>query len=387
MISTDRKIFERNSTVKQRVVEYGRLVDELKIIVFNSLEKGLGERKSVERISGSSVTLYPTNSKNKFFYIYDAIKIGRKIIKDDIKHRSQKSKNNWLVTTQDAFATGLVGWFVSKTYGTKLQLQIHTDFTNIHFQGESLFNLLKMNIAWFLIPRADGIRVVSERIKQSLKAKNFKLKAEPQVLPIFVNIKKFEDEEASFDLHKKYPQFEFIILTVARLETEKNLSLALKIISDVTVKNPKIGLVVVGEGSLSNYLKEEAQTLGIQNNVIFEGWQDNLVSHYKTADLFMFTSNYEGYGLALIEAAASGCPIITSDVGVAGNLLNRESLRICKVGDRKCFVEGILDLKKNGLALYDMSIKARKRIEENVIRDKQEYLNQMKRGWEEALNS
>ncbi|MBU1557588.1 hypothetical protein KKC45_01355, partial [Patescibacteria group bacterium] len=74
MISTDRKIFEENSAVRQRMVEYGNMTEGLHIIV-------LSKKVNFERrLLGGNVSVYPTSSRNKFFYIFDAIRIGRKIV-------------------------------------------------------------------------------------------------------------------------------------------------------------------------------------------------------------------------------------------------------------------------------------------------------------------
>jgi glycosyltransferase involved in cell wall biosynthesis len=82
-------------------------------------------------------------------------------------------------------------------------------------------------------------------------------------------------------------------------------------------KIPPVGLVIVGSGSEESELKNLAQKLGIENAVIFEGWQNNLASYYKTCDCFLVTSWYEGYGMTLVEAAAVGTKIVSTDVGIA----------------------------------------------------------------------
>ena len=72
------------------------------------------------------------------------------------------------------------------------------------------------------------------------------------------------------------------------------------------------------------------------NNVIFEKWIDRetLFSYYKTVDLFLVTSLYEGYGMTLVEAQAAGCPIISTDVGVArevgARIIDHDSLSVAK---------------------------------------------------------
>jgi len=393
MISTDRKILEENSVVRQRVIQYGSLVEELRVIVFN-LKKEINSKSlqftvdslQKSQIPNTNVFLYPTNSRNRWFYIFDAIRIGRKIIKNyKLKIKNSSNKNEILVTCQDPFETGLVGWCIARKTGAKLQMQIHTDFLSKYFVRESFLNRVRVCLAKFLLPKADGVRVVSERISQSLKTKNYKLKTEPIVLPVFVDIKEFEDKTPSFDLHQKYPQLNFIILMVCRLEKEKNVSLVIEAMSEIVKNNHKVGLVIVGDGSLLKSLQFTVNSLQLGNNVIFEGWQKDLFSYYKTVDLFLFTSNYEGYGMSLIEASASGCPILTTDVGLVGSVLKEGDIKICKTGDKDCFVAEIKKLLKDKLPLYDMSIKARKRIEENVIKDKQEYLNKMKEGWEESI--
>ena len=64
-IGTDRKIFEEGSLIRKRQVEYGELFDATHIIVWNEKKKGAYQNMSIR----DNVFLYPTNSKNKLFYI------------------------------------------------------------------------------------------------------------------------------------------------------------------------------------------------------------------------------------------------------------------------------------------------------------------------------
>ena len=69
---------------------------------------------------------------------------------------------------------------------------------------------------------------VSQRIKQSLKAKSWKLKAIIEVRPVEVDLEKIKQTPITVDLHQKYPQFKKIILMASRLEPEKQIDLAIK---------------------------------------------------------------------------------------------------------------------------------------------------------------
>lgn len=381
MISTDRKLFEENSAVRQRIVEYGNLVDGLYVIVFSK------QANFEKRLIGRNTWVYPTNSANKLMYIFDAIRIGRKIIKDyDSRFRNSKFEvknlSDFLITTQDPFETGFVGWVIAKTRKAKLHLQVHTDFLSIKFKMASVMNKTRSQLAMFLIMQADGVRVVSERIKNSIIKWRFKKSEKISVLSIFVDIEKIKNTQVKFDLHKRYSQFDFIIFTASRLEKEKNISMMIDVMDKIVKKHPRVGLVIVGEGSRKNNLNKKVFRKNLQTNIIFEGWNDDLVSYYKTADLFISTSDFEGYGMTLLESAVAGCPILTTDVGLVGEVLKEGSVGICKIGKKKCFVEKIEKILENKHLLKIMSKKAKEDVENRVIKNKEDYLREYKKDWE-----
>ena len=123
-IGTDRKIFEEGSAVRGRMVEYGRLFEKLDIIIFSNR---IMNHESRIKIS-ENVWAYPTNSRNKFWYVIDAIRVGKKII-----HNSKFLIHNSVLSTQDPFETGIVGLFLKLFYRLPMQVQLHTDFANKYF--------------------------------------------------------------------------------------------------------------------------------------------------------------------------------------------------------------------------------------------------------------
>lgn len=318
MLSIDKKIFEKGSDVQNRMVEYGQLFDELHIIVFSRRNKNIEYRISNKIKLSDNVFVYPTNSISRLLYIIDAVKIGKKIIPNS-KFKIQDS----VITCQDPFETGIVGWLIARKFHIRLQLQVHTDFLSAYFVKHSVFNINKIRvmIAKFLLPKADCIRVVSNRIKDSIMSK-FKIQnSKFYSLPIFVDIEKIKNTLVTTDLHKKYPQFEKIVLMVSRLEKEKNIQLAISAFKDAVKKYPRsnLGLIIVGDGSQRKVLEAQNSKFKIQDSVIFDGWQEKqtIYSYYKTADLLLVTSDYEGYGMTIIEALATGLPVLSTDVGVA----------------------------------------------------------------------
>ncbi len=332
-ISTDIKIFNSQSAVQRRFLKYAEKIERIEVIVFSLKRRGFEEFNLLP-----NCRVVPTNSRSRWNYIFDAMSIGKKIIE------KEKDKE-WIVSTQDPFETGLVGHSLHKKFGVALHVQVHTDLFSPYFSSGTL-DKIRLKIAKKVLPDASSIRVVSERIKKSIEDK--KLNNTPiKVLPIAVS-KDFLQKEPLFNLHEKYPQFEKIILVASRLTQEKRITDAISAFSFVP-ESFNAGLVVVGEGPEREKLIKYAKQKGVEEKVVFELWSDDLVSYYKTADLFLLTSAYEGYGRTLVEASLCGCPIVSTDVGIVGDVLkNEKDLLSCVVGDTKCLADSMAKLFRDG---------------------------------------
>lgn len=337
MISSDRKIFDPDSPVRKRMVEYGDIFEELHVIVFAKNSQG----HTFTEIS-KNVWAYPTDSWMKLDYFYDAVRIAREQLVINGEFTPE------VVSAQDPFETGLVGWFIARKYKRKLQLQVHTDFFDSFFLSQGPLNRVRRLLARFLLPRAQCIRVVSERVKEYLEKHYPSLVERVAVLPIHVDTQYYRDAKPKIDLHKRHPQFSFILLMVSRLTAEKYYPFALDVFSEIRARYPRAGLVIVGSGPEEGAILKRARELHIEKSVVLEGWQDDIVSYYKTANLLLHTSRFEGYGMVFVEAAASGLPMVSSDVGVAASVARAlPGSGICPVGDRACFVKQIFDFIEN----------------------------------------
>lgn len=374
MLSTDQNIFKEGSEARGRMIEYGSLAEELHIIVYADAKNT--NKMRMMRIS-ENVFVYLTNTRFKLFYFWDAYKIGKTIIRN-WKLEIRNSCDKVIVTSQDPFETGLVGYWLKKKFGIPLQIQVHTDFLSPYFWQESLKNKIRVLLGKWLVQRANCLRVVSQRIKESiLRKSDFNIKEvrlpEIDILPIFVDVEKIKNTPVKTDLHKKYPGYDFIILMASRLTKEKNISMAIEAMQEIRnekIENRKTLLLIVGDGSERKNLGFRIQDLGLENNVKIESWTDDLISYYKTADAFLNTSNYEGYGRTLIEASVSGCPVLTTDIGIASEIIEpRKSGIIIKPRDTKALVESILEIIRTRKSY-------RGQIKEAIIKNKNEYLSQ-----------
>ncbi len=363
-IGTDKRIFEDGSPTQTRIISYGGIVEELHIVCFT--KKGFKEKKI-----SPNVYVYPTNSISKLFWITDASSFSKVFL----------SKKIDLVSAQDPFESGLVAFFIARKLKAKLHIQIHTDFLSPYFWKESFLNKIRVVIAKFLLPRADGIRVVSKRINDSLKANSFKLKAVPVVLPIRANFQRVGDRDF---LKSKYPAFQDFILMVGRLEREKNISLAIQSFAEVSKSFEKVALVIVGDGSLNKSLKKEAERLKIEDKVFFEGWQEKLENYYGSASLLLHASSYEGYGLTLFEAGIAGLPIVSTNVGIAEEMRDLGSAIFITDGDKNNVSSVIKKALETLPEAREKALKGKEIISKTLLSE-DEYLERYKLAWEKSL--
>ncbi len=365
-IGTDASIFNRNSSTRRRLAAYAARLGSLHVI-------GLGGSGFRPEQVSRRLLLYPAAGRTLPARIFAAWRIGRTIVR---KHRID------LVTVQDPAESGLAGWLLTRASGLPLHIQIHSDFFSPFFRANSWKEYARYRLARFIVPRGDYFRVVSQRIADSLRSKVKSQKSKVTVLPIFVDREKIARGTPSFDLGKKYPEFDFILLMVSRLNRDKRIDAALGALQELAQEFPKTGLVIVGDGPEHKNLKLKTYNLKLADHVRFEGWQNDLVPYYKGADLYLLTSAFEGYGRTVVEAAAAGVPVVMTDVGVAGEVIrDGETGRVIPVGDKIALLAALADARRNYPAMRHMAERAQREVRHLVPRTWEEYLEEYRRAY------
>lgn len=140
-----------------------------------------------------------------------------------------------------------------------------------------------------------------------------------------------ENTRESVRKNLKISSSDFVVGTVGRLAKEKNQKRLIKIFSQLTKQKEKSKLIIVGDGALRKELEKECKTLNIENEVLFLGSRDDIPSLLCAFDLFLFTSFSEGLGISIIEAEASGLPIVMptsmpKEVDIIKSLITRANL-------------------------------------------------------------
>jgi glycosyltransferase involved in cell wall biosynthesis len=381
-IGLDKKILDKNSKNFQRQKEYSSLVNELHIIVF-----GPGRETR-----SNNLFIYGTEGRNRIIRFLNAYKITKKILKN-------KDLRDWLITTQDPFFSGFLGYLLKIKFSAfkggsasggkiSLHVQVHTDFLSKYFRQESLYNLLQYFLGKFIIKKADGFRVVSRRIKESLIRLGIS-KDKITVVPIYVEIKSPAEGEARSGRQKLKVKSQshnnkFIFLTVGRLVPVKNIELQIKAMAEILKKYPNTELWIVGDGPEKEKLQTTNYKLQTTKNIRFWGWQDNLERFYCQADVFLLTSNYEGWPQVVIQAAFFSLPILITNFSSAGEfIVNNKNGIIIPLNDSSSLKRAMLKLIEN----KKLRAKLGKNVKKAILGlpSKEETLKLYKKSWEMTI--
>jgi len=132
------------------------------------------------------------------------------------------------------------------------------------------------------------------------------------------------------------------ILCVGRLEHQKAFDVAIRVFAEVVKFFPDITLKIVGEGSMHHQLLNYVESLDLCENVVFEGYQENMIPFYVDAEATLLTSIYEGFPNSLVESICLGTPVVSFDcpsgpgeIIIDGeNEIERLNKEIWKIGEK-----------------------------------------------------
>ncbi len=154
-----------------------------------------------------------------------------------------------------------------------------------------------------------------------------------------------------------------VLINVGRLVPVKGHQYFLKAAASMIHSDMKdIHCLIVGDGVLRATLEQMARDLDISDRVTFLGNQENVTPFLMISDLFVLPSLNEGFGLVIVEAMASGLPIVAAHVGgVPEIVIDGETGRLVDPEDSDALKDGVLDLLKDRTQLEDMGNRNRAR--------------------------
>ena len=171
---------------------------------------------------------------------------------------------------------------------------------------------------WLLTYEATEVIVNSNFMKNDLQ-RLFGLPYDKiNVIPNGINLTNFTGIDRDYDFRRQYAMDnEKIILYVGRLVYEKGVQHLIAAMPKVLSNYNDAKLIIAGRGGMIDELKAEAASLGLTDKIYFTGYLDSkkVQKMYKCADIAVFPSTYEPFGIVALEAMLAGVPTVVSDVG------------------------------------------------------------------------
>jgi len=152
---------------------------------------------------------------------------------------------------------------------------------------------------------------------------------------------------------------------VGRLSSEKNQKFLIDVVAELKKTGRYCHLAIVGSGPMEKELRDYVKSTGVEKEVLFLGFKENVRAFMAEIDIFLLSSHWEGFGYVLIEAMAAGKPVVafnsssTPEIvvdGVTGSLVDSTSL--------EQFVSRVIDLADNPVKRELFGKAGRKRVEQ-----------------------
>lgn len=259
-----------------------------------------------------------------------------------------------LVTAQDAFLSALPAAILAALWHRPLIIGVFSDeIDNPELARERPCYALLNRLAKHLLARAAVIRTDSAEMATKLQRLGF---ARARFIPFLI------PRQEDFLAVRHLPGNGALrLLAIVRLETQKNLGLALESVAALAATTP-VRLDVVGDGSQRAALEAQVAALGIAALVRFHGSRpfNELPGHLATADVVILTSHHETAARVLVLAALAGVPVVTTaTTGSAEVVEDGHTGFIVPLGDQTTLVERLARLAADPALRHRLGTMAR----------------------------
>lgn len=237
--------------------------------------------------------------------------------------------------------------------------------SGIHDEQQRYIN----DTEWMLTYEASEVIVNSNYMKAELQ-RLFGLPYEKiNVVPNGVNLGLFNGIERDYNFRRKYAMDnEKIILFMGRLVYEKGIQHLIAAMPKILQRYHDSKLVICGKGGMLDELKQQVDAMGIGDKVYFAGYMNgkNVQKMYKAADVAVFPSTYEPFGIVALEAMLSENPIVVSDIGGLNEIVeHRVNGMKAYCGNPNSFADSILELLYDHKLSAEITKKAKNKVRNN----------------------
>lgn len=264
-----------------------------------------------------------------------------------------------LIHVATPFNLGLYGMYYGKKHGIPMVASYHTHFDDYlaYYHLQFLQKWIWTYMIWFHRPFSK-VYVPSESAKEKLLSKSVHDQIEIWARGVNHNVYTPQNRTQEFRTTLGITE-KNILLYVGRIAPEKNIQVVLDTFHALPEQiKQETHLLIVGDGPLLPTLRKN-----VHPKITFAGFRkgQELANIYASADLFLFPSSTETFGNVVLEAMASGLPVIGSNVGGVKHLITHGlNGFVCDPNDNKQLVSHVSTLLRNKSTREKFSQEARK---------------------------
>ena len=288
-----------------------------------NLMEELGKKGHEVRVLTVSEKLR-SHKENDIYYI-KSVPLG--VVYPDVRmpisyrHRYLRELIDWkpdVIHSQCEYFSYQFASYISKKTDAPIVHTYHTlyeQYVTYIFPSQRIGAYFVGILSKLRLRKAEAIVAPTQKVETALK--NYGVHNPIHVVPSGIALE--QHKERITDAERKdrrnalgIPEDHTVLLNLGRLGTEKNLPELIELFSVALSQNPKLTMLIVGDGPARKDLEELSGKLGVAVHVIFTGMVDPSEVHkyYQLGDIFVSASTSETQGLTYIEAAANGLPLL-----------------------------------------------------------------------------
>lgn len=236
-------------------------------------------------------------------------------------HRFIQELIDWkpdVIHSQCEFFSYQFASYISRKTGAPIVHTYHTlyeQYVTYIFPSQRIGAFFVGKLSKYRLRKAEAVVAPTQKVEAVLK--NYGVRNPIHVVPSGIALEQHKERISEAERQQKrsalgIPEDHIVLLNLGRLGTEKNLSELIEMFSIALSQNPKLTMLIVGDGPARKELEELSKKLDVADHVIFTGMvaPEEVHKYYQLGDIFVSASTSETQGLTYVEAAANGLPLL-----------------------------------------------------------------------------
>ncbi len=317
-ISQDESLLNPTRQTLDGYTDISDLFDEVHILI---LRQGIKPKNPVLRVA-KNVWIYTASDKDWWHIPWS----GQDLVEEQLVFAEGFRPD--LIVARDPFESAFLANRLGKKYNRPVQIHVLEDYSKLSFLMKNKHNRWRKFLPGYTISKVDSVRT-STKIIHDFIQKKFSVK-DLEILPRFNNYEALISMSPTLDLREKYKPLVFIMLYIGRLDYGSAAYRAIDA-GRFGLRNPHIGLIMIGEGPARRELEERAKIFGIKEQVIFETKVKDIVPYLKSATVLVVPDTDCDSEEVALQGAAAGIPMILARTPAREDIfMDGESALICE---------------------------------------------------------